>query len=286
MKPDVFHCQYVVPLGVGCKSVVTIHDLAHELYPQFSPRIEALRMRVLVPWSARRADRIVTVSERSADDIERIYGIPRAKITVAYQSAEVHFRPRDKSTSQAHIARTYSIASPFVLYVGRVQARKNVPRLLEAFSKVRLRHSDVRLVIVGKPDLQYDKVQKKLRELRLHDAVILPGYVAAEDLPFFYNACEMCVFPSLFEGFGLPVMEGLASGVPTVTSQQTSLEEIAGDGALFVDPFSVDSIANGILRVLEDRGLQRELVERGLRRSACFSTAAFAGKILEVYRSV
>jgi glycosyltransferase involved in cell wall biosynthesis len=285
-KPDVFHCQYIVPLGTGCKTVVTIHDLAHERYPELSPRMEALRMRLLVPWSARRADRIVTVSECSAHDIERIYHIPRDKITVAYQSAEVNFRPRDKAQSRDHIARVYSIHTPFILYVGRVQARKNVPRLIEAFSTVRVRHPNMRLVIVGKPDLHYDKVQKKLRELRLEDAVILPGYVAAEDLPLFYNASEICVFPSIFEGFGLPVMEGLASGVPTLTSRRTSLEEIAGDGALFVDPLNVNSIAEGILHLLENPGLQHELVERGLRRSACFSTAGFAAKILEVYRSV
>jgi glycosyltransferase involved in cell wall biosynthesis len=212
--------------------------------------------------------------------------VPRSKITVAYQAPSPVFKPRDKSSAKERLERAYGIHCPFILYVGRLQARKNLIRLSEAFARVRNQHFELKLVLVGKADLGYDKLQARISELNLNDAVIFPGYVPSDDLPLFYNAAEMLVFPSLFEGFGLPVMEAMASGVPTITSEGSCLAEIAGSGASLVDPMSVDSIARAMARVLEDAGLRGELVERGLQRSACFSTARFAAKILDVYKSL
>lgn len=286
LGPDVFHCQYILPLAVRSKTVVTIHDLAHEHYPEYFARMEAVRMRKLVPWSARRADHIITVSEYSARDIETVYGIPRSRITVAYQAAPAKFRPRDQQNCRAHLESAYGLRSPFLLYVGRVQARKNLIRLVEAYALVRGQHPDLKLVIVGKPDLHYEKLLARVQELRLNDAVVFPGYVPDDDLPLFYNAAEIFIFPSIFEGFGLPIMESMASGVATITSAGSCLTEIAGDGALLVDPLRVDAIAEGIRGVLERPELKSQLIERGLRRSASFSTQSFAGKILEVYRSL
>jgi glycosyltransferase involved in cell wall biosynthesis len=286
LKPDVFHCQYILPPRVKCKTVVTIHDLAHERYPKFSPRVEGVRMRKLVPRSARRADHIITVSEYSANDLVSLYGVPRSKITVAYQAPSPKFKPRDKLSSQERLKTRYGINSPFLLYVGRLQARKNLIRLTQAFARVRKTHTDLKLVLVGKPDLHHEKLIAKVEELGLREAVIFPGYIASDDLPVFYNAAEVFVFPSIFEGFGLPVMESMASGVPSLTSRGSCLEEIAGDGALLVDPLSVDSIAEAITRLVESPELRSALIERGLRRSACFSTVAFAAKVLDVYRSL
>jgi glycosyltransferase involved in cell wall biosynthesis len=286
LRPDVFHCQYILPPAVRSKTVVTIHDLAHEHYPQYFTRMEALRMRKLVPWSARRADHIITVSEYSARDIETLYGIPRSRITVAYQAAASKFRPRDQQNCRAHLESAYGLRSPFLLYVGRVQARKNLIRLVEAYALVRSRHPELKLVIVGKPDLHYGRLLARVQQLRLNDAVVLPGYVSDDDLPLFYNVAEIFIFPSIFEGFGLPIMESMASGVPTITSAGSCLREIAGDGALLVDPLSVDSIADGIGQVMEQPQLRSQLIERGLRRSAWFSTQSFARKILDVYESV
>jgi len=286
LRPDVFHCQYILPPRISCKTVVTIHDLAHERHPEFSPWLEGIRMRNLVPWSARRADYIITVSEYSANDLVSFYGVPRSKITVAYQAPSPLFKPRDKTTAKAHLERAYGIRCPFVLYVGRLQARKNLVRLTEAFARVRQQHPELKLVLVGKADLGYDKLQTMIGELNLNHAVIFPGYVPTDDLPLFYNAAEMFVFPSIFEGFGLPVMESMASGLATITSNGSCLAEVAGNGAMLVDPGSVDSIAEAMTRVFEDAALRRELVERGLQRSACFSAARFAEKILDVYNSL
>lgn len=284
--PDVFHCQYIMPPRVTAKTVVTIHDLAHERYPEFSPRLEGLRMRKLVPWSARRADHMITVSEYSANDIVSLYGVPRNKITVVYQAPSEKFRPGDKQACKRQLQEIYGIDSPFVLYVGRVQVRKNLNRVAEAFARVHQNHPDLKLVIVGKADLAYEELLAKVDDLRLREHVHFPGYVEGDRLPLFYNAAEMFVFPSIFEGFGLPVVEAMASGVPTITSKGSCLEEVAGNGALLVDPMSVDSIAQGMTQILENDGLRRELIVRGLRRSSAFSTRKFAGKILDVYRSL
>lgn len=286
LKPDVFHCQYILPPRVKCKTVVTIHDLAHERYPQFSPRMEGMRMRKLVPGSARRADHIITVSEYSANDLVSLYGVPRSKITVAYQAPSPRFKPGNKLDSQEELKAKYGISSPFLLYVGRLQARKNLIRLVEAFARVRTNHPDLKLVLVGKSDLHHEQLLAKVDELAVREAVLFPGYIASDDLPVFYKAAEIFVFPSVFEGFGLPVMESMASGLPTITSRGSCLEEIAGDGALLVDPLSVESIADAITHLLENPEFRSALVERGLRRSADFSTGAFAAKVLDVYTSL
>jgi glycosyltransferase involved in cell wall biosynthesis len=285
-KPDVFHCQYVKPPFAKTKTVLSIHDLAHEHFPEFFHPVEAFRMKTLVQWSARSASHIMTISEFSAADIARRFDLPRERITVAYLAASPDFHPRDKAQSQEYLARRYGIDSSFILYVGRIQARKNLPRLVEAYAQLRKQGLEAKLVMVGKKDWQSEHLMEKIKELRLQDCVIFPGFVPFEDLPIFYNAAEVFVFPSFFEGFGLPVVESMASGVPTITSFGSSLEEVAGDGALLVDPRDTRSITDALAKVLGDRGLQSDLAARGLKRSKDFKAGNLAEKALEVYRSL
>jgi glycosyltransferase involved in cell wall biosynthesis len=285
-QPQVFHCQYVQPPFTKTKTVLSIHDLAHEHFPEFFHPVEALRMKTLVRWSAKRASHIMTISEFSAADIARRFDLPREKITVAYLAASSDFHPRDKEQSKEHLACTYGIDFSFILYVGRIQARKNLPRLVEAYARLRKQGLDAKLVLVGKTDWQSGQLLEKIKELGLRDSVIFPGFVPFHDLPIFYNAAEVFVFPSFFEGFGLPVVESMASGVPTITSYGSSLEEIAGDGALLIDPGDTRSIADALGKVLGDPGLQRALTARGLKRSEKFSAGNLAEKALAVYRSL
>jgi glycosyltransferase involved in cell wall biosynthesis len=284
--PDVFHAQYVLPPFVKTKTVLAIHDLAHEHFPEFFHPVEALRMKKLVRWSAKRASHIMTISEFSAADIARRFDLPRERITVAHLAASPDFHPRNKEQSQEHLVRKYGLTFPFILYVGRIQARKNLPRLVEAYARLRKQGLDAKLVMVGKRDWQAGQLLAKIKELGLEDSVVFPGFVPFDDLPLFYNAAEVFVFPSFFEGFGLPVVESMASAVPTITSTGSSLEEVAGDGALLIDPRDTDSIANALGKVLSDPGLQRELAARGLKRSKDFTPGSLAEKALAVYCSL
>ena len=286
IQPDIFHCQYIRPLWGSPKTVVTIHDLAYEHFPQFFHPVEVARMRKLVRWTARKADHILTVSEFSAADIVKRFGVSREKMTVTYQAASPDFHPRDKKTSQEHLARAYRIHAPFILYVGRIQARKNLPRLVEAYARIRQQGAGVQLVIVGKKDWQSELLLKKVRELGLDSNVIFTGFVSFSDLPLFYGAAEAFVFPSFFEGFGLPVIESMASGVPTITSYGSSLQEVAGDGALLIDPSDTNSIATAMEKVLSDQGFSRSLIARGLKRASDFKPDALVSGTLAVYRAL
>lgn len=285
-KPDVFHAQYVLPPFVKTKTVLAIHDLAHEHFPEFFHPVEAFRMNKLVRWSAKRASHIMTISEFSAADIARRFDLPRERITVAHLAASPDFHPRDKAQSREYLARKYSLTFPFILYVGRIQARKNLPRLVEAYARLRKQGLDAKLVLVGKKDWQSEQLLEKIKELGLEDSVVFPGFVPFDDLPLFYNAAEVFVFPSFFEGFGLPVVESMASGVPTITSLGSSLEEVAGDGALLIDPSDTDSITDALGKVLGDPGLRQDLAIRGLKRSKEFTAGNLAEKALAVYRSL
>jgi glycosyltransferase involved in cell wall biosynthesis len=286
IKPDVFHAQYVLPPFVKTRTVLAIHDLAHEHFPEFFHPIEARRMKTLVPWSAKRASHIMTISEFSAADISRRFDLPRERITVAHLAASPDFHPRDKGQSQEHLAQKYSLSFPFILYVGRIQARKNLRRLVEAYARLRKQGLDAKLVLVGKKDWQSGQLLEKIKQLGLQNSVIFPGFVPFDDLPLFYNAAEVFVFPSFFEGFGLPVVESMASGVPTITSFGSSLEEVAGDGALLINPGDTDSITDALGKVLGDPGLRQDLAVRGLKRSKKFTAGNLAEKALAVYRSL
>lgn len=285
-QPDIFHCQYVAPAYVRSNLVVTIHDLAHEHHPEMAPPLQILAMRKLVRATSKRAHRILTVSHFCAADISRTYEIDPQKVAVASPAVSEQFRPREKSIAQENVARKYGIGAPFILYVGRIQARKNLVRLVEAYAELQRHGSAPKLLLIGKPDWGFQQVQDKIQSLRLTNRVLMPGYIAPADLPLFYNAAEIFVFPSLFEGFGLPVLEAMASGVPMITSRGSSLEEVAGDGALLVDPLDVDALSQCMELLLADAALRCDLVRRGLRRGAEFTVQKFAVGVLDAYASL
>jgi len=285
-KPDVFHCQYIQPPCGNVSSVLAIHDLAHENFPQFFHPLERLRLQKLVRWSAHRASHIVTLSRFSAEDIARRYNVPLEKITITYLAAAEDFHPREKGICREKLARAYGLDAPFILYVGRLQARKNLPRLVEAYARAKQHGVQEKLVLVGRKDFQFDQLLARIKELKLESSVVFPGYVAAEDLPLFYNAAEVFVFPSFFEGFGLPVVESMASGLPTITSCGSSLEEVSGNAAMLVDPSDTSALSDALERVLGNPELQQQMAERGLRQGALYKSNTLATQMLDVYRSL
>jgi glycosyltransferase involved in cell wall biosynthesis len=283
---DVFHAQFIVPPGMKCKTVAAIFDITYEHFPAAFPAYQRMWSKALIRSSARRADHVVTLSEHSKKDIVRTYGIAAEKITVTPLGASTNFFPRVVSEAKELLAREYRIEGPFVLYLGRLQARKNLLRLIEAFNRVRRAGFPHKLVLAGKRDSLFDPVLARIRELRLDGMVILPGYVGDEHIPFFYSAADLFVFPSLYEGFGLPVIEAMACGVPVITSRGSSLEEVAGDAALLIDPLEEATIARAMTSALADGTLRAHLREAGLKRASDFSQEKAAETILAVYQNL
>lgn len=281
---DVFHSQFSVPPFLCSRSVLTIFDLAFERYPQFFNRKLLLQMKVLMPWSCRRAHHIITISESSKRDIVDFYRVEPERVTVTYPGASDNYQPLDQGQAQARLRQAYGIESPFMLYVGNLEPRKNLSRLLEAFAQLkrkdRIAH---KLVIVGQKAWLYDNIFETLRKHSLEQQVILTGYVPGADLPVLYNAASVMVYPSLFEGFGLPVIEAMACGTPVITSYGSSLEEIASGAAVLVDPYSILSIAAGIEKVANSTEMRRRLRQAGLARAACFSFRKMAEQTRSVY---
>ncbi len=283
---DLFHAQFIVPPFLKCKSVTTIPDIAFEHYPQFFSAYQRAWSKVLIRRSAKRADHIITVSEYSKKDLVETYGIREEKITVTHEGAGKEFVPIERQKAKDEIARKYRIAGDFILYLGRLQARKNLMRLVNAYSLVRKAGFNHRLVLAGQQDSFFQPVLARVRELKLENDISFPGYVAAEDVPTFYNAAEVFVYPSLYEGFGLPLMEAMACGVPVVTSRASSLDEVAGDAAVLVDPLDELSIAEALKNVLNDPELRKRLGQAGLKRSRLFSFERAARQTLDVYERV
>jgi glycosyltransferase involved in cell wall biosynthesis len=283
---DLFHAQFILPPFLKCKAVTTILDITYEHFPQLFPRHQVTLLKKLVPASATKADHIITISEHSKQDIVETYGVDPDKITVTYLGAGSEFVPLDREKAKDDVARKHGIHQPFILYVGRLQARKNLARLVESYARLRQAGFDHKLVLVGKQDSLFQPVAARIRELAIREDVIQLGYVPGVDLPSFYNAAEVFVYPSLYEGFGLPVLEAMACGTPVITTQGSSLAEVAGDACLLVDPLDESSIAHRLECILGDRGLRERLSQAALKRSSQFSFEKTAKQTLGVYERV
>jgi glycosyltransferase involved in cell wall biosynthesis len=281
---DLFHAQFSLPPLLRSLSVLTVYDISYERFPHYFRRRIRAQMKALIPWSCRRADHIVTISECSKRDLVEIYRLDPNRITVTYPGPAEIFKPMDFEQAKRHLQEAYGIETPFVLYVGNLEPRKNLSRLLEAFAQLkrndRIAH---KLVIVGQKAWLYDGIFETVRKHSPEHDVLLTGYVPSADLPAFYNAASVMVYPSLFEGFGLPVVEAMACGTPVITSLGSSLEEIATGAAVLIDPYSISSMAAAIENVANNVEVQRELRQAGLARAACFSFRKMAEQTRAVY---
>ena len=286
---SLFHSQYVLPLFLPCRSVLTIHDILFESNPEFFPKFHRKLLKFFVPISAKRSHRIISVSEFTKNQIIKYYNISPEKITVIHEAASRQFTPiRNKDFIFSQLMR-YGIRKRYVLFVGRVEPRKNIHGLLEAFNHMgRRNHRDLCLVIVGNQDriFQSTELAKSIKDIRVNSDVIFTGGVSEQDLSILYNGAEVLVYPAFAEGFGLPVLEAMACGTPVVTSNTTSLPEIAGDAALLVNPYSTREIGECLERVLKDRQLRRELTRKGLQRAKKFQWREASMKTIEVYREL
>ncbi len=286
-RVDVLHVTYNAPPLSPCPVVVTVHDISFALFPDhFSPR-DRLVLSSLVPLSMRRAAHVLTLTQTGRRDLLSRYRLPPERVTAIPLAAGPLFRRLDHTAELDAALTRYGIDGPFALAVGNLQPRKNLPRLVEAFAQVRAAgETGVRLVIVGQARWQASGVHEAVRRYGLEDAVVFTGYLPDDDLVRLYNAARVFIYPSLYEGFGLPPLEAMACGAPVVASNVGAVAEVCADAARLVPPTDVRAIAEAVLSVLRDEGVRGTLRERGFRRAAEFAWDETARRTLAVYRQV
>jgi glycosyltransferase involved in cell wall biosynthesis len=280
---DLVHAPVnVTPLVSGVPRVVTIHDLAFHLFPAQYPGAKQRYLRVMTRLSVRRATHVIAVSEATRRDVLRLYGADPARVVTVPNGVGAEFRPLPDD-EVARFRRDNDLPERFILFLGTLQPRKNLETLLRAYARV---EAEVGwpLVVVGAAGWLYEPVFATARALGLAERVRFTGYAAPETLPFWYNAAGMLVYPSLYEGFGLPALEALACGTPVIAADASSLPEVVGDAGLLVKPRDIDGFAHAILSLARDEALRAALAERGLRRAAGYSWRRTAALTHAVYR--
>lgn len=269
------------------KKILTIHDLTPLLYPETHLKRTVFLGNLGLRLIKNKIDFIIAVSQSTKNDCVKYLNIPKEKIKVIYEASDEIYQPIDnKQEIREEIYKKYSIDSPFILYVGTLEKRKNIPVLMRAFYKLKKMKIAHKLVIVGMIGWKYNDIFKTSEALNLQKDVIFPRYLLKEDLVKFYNLADLFVYPSLYEGFGLPPLEAMACGCPVITSNTSSLPEVVGDAGVMVNPYDVDELTNKMYEVLTDEGLKKELSKKGLERAKLFSWRKTAEETWKVYEMV
>ena len=288
-RPDLFHApHYVLPAAIHCNSVVTIHDCIHLMFPQYLPNRMAYAYARAQMWTAaHRSDCILTVSDASKRDILHLFNIPPEKIVVVYNAIDAHFSVTPPPDAVARVRERYQLDHRFLLYVGNIKPHKNLVRLIEALSELRTGDlEDLKLLIIGDEISKLPALRLAVHRHKLHKHVRFLGYVPDDQLAVLYRLAAVFVFPSLYEGFGLPPLEAMASGTPVVVSNVSSLPEVVGDAAVLVDPHDIDSIVDGLRCVLTNPARAEDMRRKGLERSREFSWERSVARTLEVYKRI
>jgi glycosyltransferase involved in cell wall biosynthesis len=291
VRTDVYHgpAVFLPHVKLGYRTVVTIHDLVSFLFPETVPRKYSLYMRLMTRLAARSADRIIAVSEATKADLVRTLRVPVTKIAVIHEAVGPEFARPLPSGAVGAVAERYGLRSPYCLFVGNLEPRKNLPRLIEAFAEVRRRLArsprPPQLVLVGTRAWLHSGILRAVESRGLGADVVFTDYVPLADLPALYAGATCFVFPSLYEGFGLPVLEAMAAGAPVVAARAGSIPEVAGDAALLVDAQRSGELATALETLLTDAPLRERLIERGRARAARFDWETVARQTLAIYEA-
>ncbi|MDD5491402.1 MAG: glycosyltransferase family 1 protein [bacterium] len=282
LKPDLVHFpNFNVALGKKIPFVVTIHDLIYLKFPGACPNILArFYAAYMIGFACRQARLIITDSLYSKQDIMRTIHVPESKIRVIYPAVDNKYQPvKDPSLRLAK----YDLPEKYILYVGNHEKRKNIPALITAFSQTRA-IQQYKLVIAGRRDPRRTEIYETIKALKMEEKIVFTDYLLEEDLPALYTQAGLLVFPSSYEGFGLPILEAMACGTPVVCSNATSVPEVSGDAAMIIDPFDRAGLAQAIDRLLTDQNLRRELREKGFQRVLQFSWDTAVREHIKVYK--
>lgn len=285
---DLFHStDFIPPLYTTVPTVITVHDLAFLHWPHFLTKDSAAYYGQ-IDRAVRHAKHIIVPSESTKQDLTAMLGVPPIKISVIYEAADERFVPLPLAETRAEVRQKYHLPETFILFVGTIEPRKNVDGLIRAFHHLRSKYgvNDTALVIAGGKGWLYDETLKLIRQLELEQSVVFAGRVMDDDLHKLYVAARCHVHAAHYEGFGLPPLEAMACGTPTIVSNVSSLPEVVGDAALMVDPSNWEEIAVAMHRLLSDDQLHAEMREKGLQRARYFNWETSARRTMEVYRLV
>ena len=286
LRGDVFHApHYVYPLMLPCPGVVTIHDCIHLRFPQQFPKPGSnLYARMMIRRAVAKSDRVLTVSEATRADLVELVNADPSKIEVIPHGCDPYFLETVDDRELRNVAKKYSLARPFLLSVANIKPHKNLKRLLESFGQLRRDYDDLDLVIAG-GDF-YPELQAACESYGVKDRVRQLGFLKKKDLRALYNLARIFVFPSLYEGSGLPPLEAMACGTPVVASSNSAIPEVVGHNGLLVNPYRVDAITEAIRSLLEDSSFRNKLGAQGKIRAQEFDWNESARRVLDVYREV
>jgi glycosyltransferase involved in cell wall biosynthesis len=284
---DLLHgLAFASPLVAACPTIVTVHDLSFIRFPEAFRPFHRLYLHWITSLSTRRARRVIAVSESTRRDVIQFFGVRAGRVVTVPNGVTAEFSPAN-ADQVADFRRRRGLPDRFMLFLGTLEPRKNLVRLIDAYADWRRTGSaSVKLVLAGGQGWYYEQIYARVVERGLGDDVFFPGYVPGAELPWWYRAAELFVYPSLFEGFGLPVLEAMACGTPVITSSSSSLPEVAGDSTLLVDPSDTAALTAAMTQVLTDQDRAADLRARGLQQAAGFSWSRTAEATVQVYRAV
>lgn len=286
---DIFHFfNYIVPPKIRGRIIVTIYDMVYKLFPETMARSNYKRLEKELKSSADRADKIVTISMNSKKEIMEYLDVAEDRIDIVYPGIDANIYSKDFPPQRFEETKAkYRLPSRYILYLGTLEPRKNIGRIIDAYVLfIKEADEEINLVIAGKKGWMFDEIFKKVEDYGLEDKIIFTGYVDEGDKPLIYKMSDLFIFPSLYEGFGMPVLEAMAAGVPVITSNTSALPEVAGDAALLINPLDVEDIAYAIKKLMKDEALRNSLIQKGQKRSRDFSWKKSAEKLLDIYREV
>ncbi|HRN69547.1 MAG TPA: glycosyltransferase family 1 protein [Candidatus Woesebacteria bacterium] len=289
-KPDVFFSPtHYAPRFCPVPSVISVMDMSFEYFPELFATKDLHQLQNWTRYSAKNAAKILTISEASKNDIIKFYEVPKDKVVVTHLGIRQDLGNKKETINMEKLSEKYNVSKPYILFVGTLQPRKNIERLIEAFSQLKLQNEkiqDVDLVIIGKKGWLYEPILAAPEKFNVVESVKFLDFVTDEDLPAFYKNAECFVLPSLYEGFGLPILEAMKYDCPVVTSNISSLPEAGGDAAIYCDPEDVHDIAKQIEKVVTDTNLRSDMIKKGREQIKKFSWKKSAEQTLEVLQQI
>lgn len=287
----IYHTQYITPFFISrdTKIITVIHDISFNFFSKFIKLSDLIFLKILIPLSIRRADRVIGVSKFTRDEIIKYYKANPEKVDFIYNAAGDEFLENNTDEKELEIIRKkYNLPKEFIFYIGTMQPRKNVPGLIRAYAKMRNRLPNVKLVLAGNKNAHNtDKeISKTIDELNAQEDIIFPGFIDYADKAAVFKMAKLFVFPSFYEGFGIPMLEAMSQNVPVLASDIPVHREIAGNAAVFFDPDNLDELAEKMYNVFIGKELRNKLINLGSRQVGFFSWEKTAEKILELYKNL